>query len=91
MPKTKTMEFEEWREKYCPIEEDETGYVKVYETYGADLEMIKLIPENFVWTLVDDGTDDGFEVIVAGKHLVNRMGYIICQNSWEKKNIIAEW
>lgn len=85
------MEFEEWREKYCPIGEDKTPFIKVYETYGADLEVIKLIPENFVWTLVDDGNDKGGEVLIAGKHIVNRMGYIICHNSWEKKNIQVEW
>jgi hypothetical protein len=54
----------------------------LFETYGEQLEFVSQVcreePKR-VWTLVD-GDDDMY--IVAGMHLVNRVGYIITKKNW---------
>ena len=54
----------------------------MYETYGQELQHILRLTNNKktqkkVWTIIDG--DDGELHIVAGFHIVNRMGYIITQ------------
>jgi hypothetical protein len=74
-------------EVYEPIKnhlDDNAGWSgTLFETYGEEMEFVrKVCQENpkRVWTLVDD--DNGETVIVAGMHLVNRLGYIITKKDW---------
>lgn len=83
-----TMTYNEWKEKYNPIVDD-CDNPWVYETYGPDLEIVKLIPENYVWTLIDEGDNNTY--LLAGMHLVNRMLYIITNRCWERKGLTAKW
>lgn len=82
-----TMTYNEWKEKYNPVV-DECDNPWVYETYGPDLEIVKLIPENYVWTLISDGEN---EFLLAGMHLVNRMLYVVTNRCWERNGLTAEW
>ena len=87
------MEYGEWKQKYDPI--FDVDDVKLFETYGEDLELINLIPENYVWTLINEGEEEyeGFaiEFLLSGKHYVDRMNYVVTKNCWEKRNLTAEW
>lgn len=69
----------EWHETYEPEE-------KFYETYGEDLEYIKSMPDNFVWTLVDGDEDS---VVVNGKTFVNRLGYYLTKKPHNTKDLIV--
>jgi hypothetical protein len=46
----------------------------MFETYGVEMEFIKLQPRAHVWTLVDA---DGKEFVLPGYHFVNRLGYFL--------------
>ena len=70
---------EQWYETYEP-----EG--KMYETYGEDLEYIKSMPDNFVWTLVDGDEDS---VVVNGKAFVNRIGYYISKKPHNTNDLIV--
>ena len=74
------LEYEEWYEKYKPIETDH-GDLMVYETYGKDLEFIEsIIEDTRVWTFVDGGD---FSVITNGAMFVNRLCYYVTEIPWE--------
>lgn len=70
---------DQWYETYQPEE-------KFYETYGEDLEYIKSMPDNFVWTLVDGDEDS---VVVNGKAFVNRLGYYLTKKPHNPKSFIV--
>jgi hypothetical protein len=74
------LEYEEWFDKYKPIETDH-GDLRVYETYGDDLAFIEsIIEDNRVWTFID-GSD--FSVITNGFMFVNRLCYYVTEVPWE--------
>ena len=74
------LEYEEWYEKYKPIETDH-GDLMVYETYGKDLEFIQsIIEDNRVWTFLDGGD---YSCIVNGAMFVNRLCYYVTEIPWE--------
>ena len=80
------MTFEEWLDKYQPVDnhldnnasfQDENGNGIMFETYGDELQYVLSIANsspNQVWTYVDG--DDG-TYVTNGYHLVNRIGYFI--------------
>lgn len=74
----KTMNDEEWAEKFKPIKNPHLTNGpwngEMFETYGPELESVRAADPACVWTLVSDGDDDA---IVKGYHHVNRMGYFI--------------
>lgn len=76
-------DLDKWEENYKPIDNPinrSSGWDgKVFETYGKELEYILNQDPKKVWTWWD--TDGGTE-IVAGYHLVNRIGYFVTENSW---------
>jgi len=76
-----TMSFEEWVEKYEPLNNNLdpnapfNGYM--LETYGAEVEAVYGADPLLVWTILDG--DEGL-FIANGLHMVNRMGYIITKH-----------
>ncbi len=52
----------------------------LYETYGAELEHIKLQSKSFVWTIIEG---ENSLVIMNGVYLVNRLGYLITAEPWQ--------
>lgn len=74
------LEYDEWFDKYKPITNDHDE-IKVYETYGKDLEFIEsIIEDNRVWTFIDGGD---FSVITNGAMFVNRLCYYVTEVPWE--------
>lgn len=66
---------DEWLEKYKPLK-DSFGEVRIFETYGAEVEFVKSQDPLKVWTLLDDGEG---EVIISGWHFINRVSYYIAE------------
>lgn len=87
MTKIKTIDFDKFIACYEPFENhlvNDAPYSNyMFETYGVELEYVKLQDEDTVWTIVE--CDDEEEYIIQGFHYVNRIGYIITQESWDAK------
>ena len=74
------LEYDEWFDKYKPITNDHDE-IRIYETYGVDLEFIEsIIEDNRVWTFIDSGD---FSVITNGAMFVNRLCYYVTEVPWE--------
>ena len=74
------LEYDEWYNKYKPIEDDH-GNLRIYETYGEDLEFISsIVEDNRVWTWLDG---DDYSVITNGAFFVNRLCYYVTEVPWE--------
>jgi hypothetical protein len=88
MMKSVSMTFEEWLDKYKPINnhldsnasfQDEAGNGIMFETFGMDLEYVLSIANSEpqrVWTYMDG---DIGTFVGDGYHLVNRIGYFITE------------
>jgi hypothetical protein len=77
--------WDEWATKFKPKTNHfhNQEYYRMYETYGEEVEYVKSIHPNFVWTYVDG---DMSSYIVAGMAYVNRIGYYITENPWQDEN-----
>lgn len=53
----------------------------MYETYGEEFQYVMDQPSKRTWTIVD--TDGNNLLIIAGFHIVNRLGYLITDEEWE--------
>lgn len=74
------LEIDDWHDKYKPILTDH-GDLRIYETYGADLEFIEsIIDDNRVWTFLDGGD---YSVITNGLMFVNRLCFYVTEVPWE--------
>lgn len=74
------MTYEEWVEKYKPIQNHLTNFAPfdgtMFETFGEELNFVREQNSSNIWTFVD--TDAG-EQITNGYHIVNRIGYFITE------------
>lgn len=72
------MDYETFKQEFQPIKnhlnDDAPWDGCLYETSGDEINHVKSVPLNRVWTLVDDGES---VVILNGFHFINRIGYII--------------
>jgi hypothetical protein len=77
------MNYETWTETYKPVTNSMVDGAAfsgwMFETYGEELEQVKLQPENHIWTIRDE---DGGTSITAGYGFVNRLGYLITSKPW---------
>jgi hypothetical protein len=74
---------DEWFEQFKPLpnlvnpnasfNDGEHGYM--FETYGAELDVVKAHDPNRIWTYCDG--DNGGTYIFQGMRIVNRIGYFI--------------
>ena len=64
--------FPEYKEGQT--EDDCIGSPMYFETYGEELEYVKMHDNKFIWTLVEA---NGSQYIVQGFHHVNRLNYLI--------------
>ena len=55
----------------------------MFETYDKELEFIKDQPNTKVWTIV---AEDDLMIVIAGGHIVNRLGYFVSKESWENED-----
>lgn len=81
--------WDAWADKYKPIKNhlykyaDPDGTMKMFETYGEEVEYIQNYDPKYVWTYV---TGDMCDLLVAGYHYVNRLGYYVTEIPWEDDN-----
>ena len=74
-----------WAEQYKPVKNhlykyaDPDSTMKMFETYGEEVEYIQNYDPKYVWTYVDS---DMCSLILAGYHYVNRLGYYITEVPW---------
>lgn len=79
----------QWVTEYKPKTRDGVpDEIRMFETYGTDLEIVKKTDNNHVWTLVD--TDYGFPVTCAGFHFVNRIGYYVTEKPWTDEDLFVD-
>lgn len=74
------MTYDEWAAQFRPIQnpnQDHGFDGTLFETYGADLEAVQAADSTNIWTLYDG--DDNHNIIMAGMHVVNRVGYFITE------------
>jgi hypothetical protein len=85
------MTYEQFVEKYKPVKNHlETNAAFdgfMFETFGFEVEHVKATPAKHIWTLVDA---EGQDVICAGWHLVNRIGYFCTDVPWEDEGLTVE-
>jgi len=57
------------------------------ETFGDDLELVKSLPVESVWTVVDG--DDTDQWILTGIHTINRICYLITEvpHDWQENSV----
>lgn len=72
-----TLTFEEWKEKYKPINEEG------FETYGDDADFINDTDFHRVWTEVD-GSE--CSAICVGWRYVNRIRYFVTLIPWKEND-----
>ena len=76
--------WNEWAEKYKPIKNHFRKHDEYsFETYGEEVEYVKSMHPNFIWTWVDG---EMCSLIVAGYSYVNRLSYYITENPWQDEN-----
>ena len=54
-----------------------------FETYGVEQDFIYSIGAERVWTIVEE---DGVLWRIAGRHYVNRLGYLLTTKGWSDEN-----
>lgn len=75
--------WNEWSEKFKPEENHiVTSNELMFETYGEELEYVRSMDPRYVWTWVQGDLSD---LIVAGYHLVNRLGYYVTEVPWDNE------
>ena len=75
------MDFDEWCEKYKPIQNHIDTNASfdgaMFETYGDEVAFVKEQDGSYIWTYGDG--DDGGSYVWNGWHFVNRIGYFITE------------
>ena len=88
---TKAVEYQgwsAWEDKFKPIKNhfrndpDE----QMFETYGEEVDFVSNYDNKYVWTYLQGDMSD---LIVAGYHYVNRLGYYISSVPWEDEDDYA--
>jgi hypothetical protein len=72
--------WDEWAEKYKPVGPEDN---QMFETYGKDLNTVLATHPRHVWTWMQGDMSD---IISAGYHLVNRLGYYITEIPWANED-----
>ncbi len=72
--------YEAWQKEFKPLH----NYIRAngdlaYETYGEELDYLKTVEPNHIWTEVDG---EGGTYILSGFHYVNRIQYYVTMNPW---------
>ena len=85
--------WKQWEYNYKPItnphSRDQGWAMQMFETFEPDINEVKAVNPNRVWTLVDNNPNSVYLDVVAGIRLFNRMGYFITEVPWESEDIIV--
>lgn len=76
---SKFMTYDYWVDNFKPMPNHLVDDTLHYETYGEEVEYVKLQDNHHIWTEVDG---DSGTYIVAGYHFVNRINYYITNKPW---------
>jgi hypothetical protein len=83
--------WEKWEKEYQPIKNphsrDPGFWGSMFETFEPDTEYLKKIPNNYIWTLVDNNPNSVYLDVVPGVHWANRMGYFATEFPWEDSDM----
>lgn len=77
--------WNEWADKYKPIKNHLVSDPdqQMFETYGEELEFVQSVEPNRIWTYLQGDMSD---LICAGYHFVNRLGYYISEVPWTNED-----
>jgi hypothetical protein len=77
--------WNEWADKYKPIKNHLVSDPdqQMFETYGEELEYVQSVEPNRIWTYLQGDMSD---LICAGYHFVNRIGYYITEVPWTNED-----
>ncbi len=77
--------WNEWADKYKPIKNHLVSDPdqQMFETYGEELEFVQSVEPNRIWTYLQGDMSD---LICAGYHYVNRIGYYISEVPWTNED-----
>jgi hypothetical protein len=77
------MSFDEFEEKYTlvknPFAPDGSFDGCLFEADGEELQCARGYPEEQIWTYIEA---DDKHYVIAGYHLVNRIGYLVTEEPW---------
>jgi hypothetical protein len=85
MTYTEYQGWKAWEDKFKPIKNhfrndpDE----QMFETYGEEVEFVTKADNKYIWTYLQGDMSD---LLVAGYHYVNRLGYYISSIPWENED-----
>jgi len=82
--------FERAKADKSTADQDVCGFNgTLYETFGEELDYVFNLAKTTkrVWTVVED-EDDLF--LVAGFRLVNRIGFIVCENEYKNNSLVIK-
>jgi hypothetical protein len=75
-------------EPYTNTMSDDRGYNNtMYETFSPEIDHVKAQNPEYIWTLIDGENNNSW--IIPGFHIVDRIGYFICQIAWTNEDIIV--
>ena len=74
--------WQKWEDKFKPIHNHFSNDPDqdMFETYGEEVEFVTKADNKHVWTWIQGDMSD---LIVAGYHYVNRLGYYITEVPWD--------
>lgn len=77
--------WNQWDSKYRPIKNHlvRDPDQQMFETYGEELEFVQAQDPRYIWTYLQGDMSD---LICAGYHFVNRLGYYISSVPWEDED-----
>ena len=76
------MEIDEWEKMFVPLKHptaDHGWSGCLYE--NGELGLLEGVNAGNIWTWVDG---EGGTFLIAGRHFVNRIGYLVTRSSWKK-------
>ncbi len=85
----KTINFEDWFEKYIPQKnpfvQDSSYNGCMFETYGVELAHVREQNNKNIWTIINGENETQW--LIPGYSIVDRIGYLICNTPWESEDI----
>lgn len=85
MSYTEIQGWDKWEEQYKPIKNHfrQDPDEQMFETYGEEVEFVQKADNKYVWTYLQGDMSD---LLCAGYHYVNRIGYYISSVPWENED-----
>lgn len=85
--------WSQWEYNYKPItnphSRDQGWAMQLFETFEPDINEVKAVNPNRVWTMVDNNPNSVYLDVVPGIHLFNRMGYFITEVPWTDSDMVV--